>query len=280
MVPGRAGADNRVELRGRRGYHRRVSRPEPERSSSAEPLPDNPRSPVSPLLVERFRPVVQALRAYHRHRAIGLEHIPRTGPGLIVLNHSLATYDGVLFCAAMHAVCGRWPASLGDDLIFRTPLIADFARRAGVRPANPGNGQALLEAGHLVVVAPGGMREALRPTDEAHTVRWGRRKGFVRLAIQAGAPLILVACPAADDLYTVYPSKLTARLYKRFKLPLPLARGLGPTPLPRPVRLTHLVGAPIVPPPLDAADPDGQVDRLHGTVVRRMDGLMRAAARR
>lgn len=231
------------------------------------------------MLVARFRPLVQGLRAYHRHRVIGLEHVPRKGPGLIVLNHSLATYDGVLFASAMHAATGRWPASLGDDLIFKTPLVADFARRAGVKPANPGNGHALLEAGHLVVVAPGGMREALRPTAEAHTVRWGRRKGFVRLAIETGAPMILVACPAADDLYTVYPSGVTARLYQRFKLPVPLARGLGPTLLPRPVRLTHLVGAPI-PPPAPEGDIDGQVARVHADVVRRMEGLMKAAARR
>lgn len=245
-----------------------------------EPRPDNPRSPVSPVLAERFRPLVQALRAYHRHRVIGLEHVPRTGPGLLVLNHSLATYDGVLFADAMHAATGRWPASLGDDLIFRTPLVADFARRAGVKPASPGNGHALLGDGHLVVVAPGGMREALRPSEERHTVRWARRKGFARLAIETGSPVVLVACPAADDLFTVYPSGLTARLYKRFKLPLPLARGLGPTLLPRPVRLTHLVGAPIAPPAPDADDPDGQVDRWHAAIVRRMEGLMTAAARR
>lgn len=245
----------------------------------AGPPPALPPSPVSAALVDRCRPVVRALAAYHRHRVIGLEHVPRRGPALLVFNHSLATYDGVLFAAAMQAETGRWPASLGDDLIFRTPLIADIARQAGIRPASPQNGEALIADGHLVAVAPGGMREALRPSEERHTVRWQRRKGFVRLALETGAPIVLVACPAADDLYTVYQSGLTASLYKRFKLPLPVARGLGPTLLPRPVRLTHLVGAPIAPPP-PAADLDGQVEALHADVVHRMRGLMRAAARR
>ncbi len=32
------------------------------------------------------------LMKYHRYEVVGMDHIPKTGPALIVINHSLATY--------------------------------------------------------------------------------------------------------------------------------------------------------------------------------------------
>ena len=37
--------------------------------------------------------VMNRAARYHDHRVEGLEHIPASGPALIVVNHSLATYD-------------------------------------------------------------------------------------------------------------------------------------------------------------------------------------------
>ena len=83
----------------------------------------------------------------------------------------------------------------------------------------------------------GGMREALRPGDERYGVKWDKRKGFVRLSLRTGAPLVLAACPDADRLFHVYENRLTKLAYKRLHLPVPLVRGWGPTLLPRPVSL-------------------------------------------
>ena len=92
--------------------------------------------------------------------------------------------------------------------------------------------------------------------------------------LRAQVPLILCACPAADDIYRVRASRLTDVVYKRFKAPLPLARGVGPTLFPRRVRLTHHIAEPIHPPVLDHERVEDQVDALHELASARMRELL------
>lgn len=226
-----------------------------------------------------FVKLLEPLRKLHRHRVEGLEKLPTEGGYLLATNHSFATYDAFLLGLAFFHHTGRHPTGLADDLLFKIPLLRDYARSLMLAPASPENGEALLREGHVIFLAPGGMREALRPPTERHQVRWQTRKGFVRLALRAQVPIVLAACPAADELFDTYPNKLTAWAYKTLKLPLMPVRGFGPTLLPRPLQLTHYVDDPIVPPPLagESAGPEfeTQVDELHAEAVARMQALMR-----
>ncbi len=215
------------------------------------------------------------LRRYHKHRVVGAENVPGHGGALLVVNHSLATYDGFLLALALYEETGRLATGLGDKLIFRTPGLRSLALDMGIVPGEPDAGLRMLRQGHLVGVAPGGMREALRPTSERYNIRWDRRRGFVRLAIEAGVPLVLAACPAADEMYTVYENRLTKAAYYNWRLPIPLVRGVGPTLIPRPVELVHHVAPPIHPPQYDASRFEQQVDALHAEVVRTMESLLR-----
>jgi 1-acyl-sn-glycerol-3-phosphate acyltransferase len=224
--------------------------------------------------VETFRRILTPLSRYHRHSVEGLEHVPAEGGALLVVNHSLATYDGMLLGARIYEETGRLPTALGDDMLFRFPVVADWTRAAGIRPASPSAGLTLLGEGHLMFVAPGGMWESLRPSRERYTVRWGSRMGFCRLALRAGVPLVLAACPRADDIFRIRASRLTDGVYRRLKAPLPIARGIGPTLIPRPVRLTHYVAPPLLPPPLDPQREEEQVVALHRMACRIMGELL------
>lgn len=214
------------------------------------------------------------LSLYHRHTVKGLDLLPREGAWLMVTNHSLATYDGFLYGREVIRRLKRVPRGLGDKRIFQTPGLVDFAHRIGLVEASPTAGRTLLDAGHIVGVAPGGMKEALRPREERYEVRWDDRKGFVKLALRAGVPLVLSACPAADDLYDVYGSRLTDWVYEQIHMPVPFVRGLGPSLWPRPVKLTHFVAPPIVPPAHDHAHEVEQVDELHARTLATMLELM------
>jgi 1-acyl-sn-glycerol-3-phosphate acyltransferase len=101
---------------------------------------------------------------------------------------------------------------------------------------------------------------------------WDRRKGFARLAVAANAPVVPVACPAADDLYTVYENRLTKLVYKQLRFPIPAVRGFGPTLLPRPVELVHHVGQPIYAP--SEGSTEARVDGLHAQVLASMKELL------
>jgi 1-acyl-sn-glycerol-3-phosphate acyltransferase len=186
----------------------------------------------------------------------------------------LATYDGFLAGLAIYEATGRMPRGLGDDRIFQIPRLRRLAREVGLVPASPEAGMEMLRSGEILGLAPGGMWESLRPHTERYRVRWEGRLGFARLALRAQVPLVLAACPAADEIYDVWPSSVTDRVYQAFHWPVPLGRGLGPTLIPRPVALTHFFSAPILPPIFDPGREEEQVAELHGLAVARMERLL------
>lgn len=218
--------------------------------------------------------ITDFLSAYHNYSVVGLENIPQQGPALIVINHSLATYDGILLARAIYRKGGRICRTLGDKTLFRFPILSTLCRELCVVEGTPSAGEKLLEEGHLVIVAPGGMREALKPSSDFGKLFWEQRRGFVRLALKMKAPVILAACPNADKIYQVYPSQLTQRLYEKFKLPLPFARGIGLSFVPRPIDLCHSVRAPFFPPSYDEEDFEGATDLFHSKLTKEMTELM------
>lgn len=230
--------------------------------------------PLNPDVIALGTRALEPLRAYHQHKVVGIENIPLEGPLILVVNHSLATYDGFFLGMAITEERGREPYGLADNLIFKIPGLKQFARAIGLVPASPAAGEALLKEGRMLAVAPGGMREALRPSDERHRVRWDKRKGFIRLAIRSQAPIVLGACPRADEIYHVFENPLTKLAYSRLKIPLPIALGRGPTVIPRAIPLTHYLAPPLQPPPYNEATFTKDVDAFHGEVVSAMNDLM------
>lgn len=218
------------------------------------------------------RAALGALARRHDHRVIGLENIP-AGPCLLVVNHSLATYDILLLMLRCWEDLGRIPRGLGDKRIFEIPWTSRFASYfGGVRAAHRAADQ-LLDAGCIVLVAPGGMKEAIRPSERRYQLRWRGRRGFVKLALRKRVPIVLAACPRADDLYTVYRSGITNAVYRRLHIPVPLFKGDGWSLLPRSVKLVHRIGEPIQPPDEDPDD-EAAVDAFHTLLTERMNELM------
>jgi 1-acyl-sn-glycerol-3-phosphate acyltransferase len=213
-----------------------------------------------PALIARVLP---ALRAYMRHyvrlHVEGLEHVTRS-PGLFVGNH-----NGGIFGPDLPCTLGVLWEELGPD----APLYAmahDFAmrqftpfgrvlRRFGALRAHPDNARAVLAAGGQVLVYPGGDLDAYRGFRQRHQVVLGQRTGFLRVAAQAGVPIVpVVASGAHRSAIIVYDGagiaellhlKRWARL-ERFPIALALPWGvaLGPwlpyLPLPWTVRLRFL----------------------------------------
>jgi len=213
------------------------------------------------------------LRRYHRFQTVGLHHIPAHGEAMVLVHHSLATYDALLISQDIIEGRGRQLIGLGDDNLFKIPGLDRLFWDLGVRPASPTTGEEVLAEGGLLALAPGGTREALRPSTQRYRPLWHDRFGWARLAIKTQAPVILAGCPAADRLYTVYDSQLTRSVYRRTRWPLPVARGLGPTLLPRPVRLTAWIDPPVSP-PATSPDDEAALRRFHREMVDRMTALL------
>jgi hypothetical protein len=77
-------------------------------------------------------------------------------------------------------------------------------------------------------------------------------------------------------VYDVRPSWLSDAVYRRFRLPLPMVRGVGPTPWPRKVKITHHFSAPIQVPRV-RGDPDATLlEQTHRRLCDAMDAHIAA----
>jgi 1-acyl-sn-glycerol-3-phosphate acyltransferase len=230
-------------------------------------------------MVPRLVPYFNLLRRYHQHRTVGIEHVPRVGGAMLVINHSFCTYDSLMLGAAIYEERGRFMRALADRRVLSTPGLKQLFGALGTVDAGMEAGKALLRAGELLVVAPGGMREAIRGHDERYKLMWERRTGFARLSMLAQAPIILAACPKADDVYKVHSGALSTWLYRNMKLPVVLPLGVAGTAIPRPVQLTHHFGAPISPPRIDPGAPEFEAElaKYHRYLCERMEELMAQA---
>lgn len=211
---------------------------------------------------------------YHEYEVVGLENIPRTGGALLAFHHSLATYDSFLLGVPILDRLGRIFRGLADRLVFRTPGVAYAFRSAGFVEGTRHATLQMLAQGELIGLAPGGMRESLRGSHAKYTFDWQGRRGFVRTSLLSGTPIVLAACPRADDLFTVRDSTLTRWIYERARVPTPVFYGRWGLPVPRRLKLWHLLSEPIWPDVAPDQVSDDDIAGHHERVVARMTRLM------
>lgn len=205
--------------------------------------------------VFRFAETGAALSArYHRARLVGAEHLPQGGPVLLVGNHGVWGYETPAFFHLVHQATGRYPLGLAERGFFRIPVVRTVLPWLGGVEGTRDNAMNVLNAGNLVVCYPGGARETFKCSRLRYTLRWEKALGFVRLAAQAGVPVVPFAGFGVDDTFLWPPAeeRLRVRLSDEEKYCMPLVLGLGPLPLP--VQLTFAVGEPQEPPPPNAPE--------------------------
>jgi 1-acyl-sn-glycerol-3-phosphate acyltransferase len=175
-----------------------------------------------------------ALKAWFRPEVRGLDRIPPHGAVLLVGNHSGGNVapDTIVFATAFIRRFGtRRPFfQLAHKLVMAAPWLG-LLRRYGTLTASPENARAALEAGAAVLVYPGGDWEAHRPVWEGHRVDFHGRHGFVRLALETGAPLAPVIAIGGQEtaLFLSRGAGLARalRLHRRLRLDvLPISMAL------------------------------------------------------
>jgi 1-acyl-sn-glycerol-3-phosphate acyltransferase len=223
--------------------------------------------PTGSLAARVWRRSMRLLASYHRWRVIGVEHVPRSGGAVITCTHSLATYDLFIMGCASPRLVGRQAYIVGDDLMFRIAGLAPLLYEIGLVPGGRESVIERLRQGNLIGIAPGGMEESLRDYRNRHLFDWSRRRGFVWVALKSGVPIVPAVCPSAAEIFTVYANPVTDWAYRRHRVPLPVFRGCGPTPLPRRVRLLSVVGEALYPDVAPDQVGEADVERMHRRVV-------------
>ena len=178
---------------------------------------------------------------WFRTEVIGVHHLPVEGAGLIVANHAggLWALDGVMTAIAVHDEMPdhRFLRMLGADLVFRTPVLGEFARKTGSTLACNPDAERLLATGELVGVWPEGFKGIGKPFAERYKLQRFGRGGFVSAALRVGAPIIPTAIVGSEEIHPVLGNARTlARLLGLPYFPLtptfPWLGPLGLIPLP------------------------------------------------
>jgi len=137
-----------------------------------------------------------------------LDRLPDTGPVLIVGNHSagLMPLDALFAIDAVRNTHGKQRRiySLVHDFAYMAPRVGRLARRIGTLRAKPGNARAALDSGHHVLVYPGGDQDAFRTFQERKKIVLAGRKGFVRLAMEAGVPIVPLVSVGLHESFFVF----------------------------------------------------------------------------
>jgi 1-acyl-sn-glycerol-3-phosphate acyltransferase len=132
---------------------------------------------------------------WFRGEVRGMERIPEQGPVLLVGNHSggNVTPDTIVFTLAFNTYFGveRPFYQLAHNLVLTSP-VGPYLRRFGTVAASHENARKALDCDAAVLVYPGGDWEVNRPTWEANRIDFAGRKGFIKLALDAGVPIVPV----------------------------------------------------------------------------------------
>jgi 1-acyl-sn-glycerol-3-phosphate acyltransferase len=201
----------------------------------------------------------------HRVEVEGMHRIP-SGRALLVANHAFG-WDVAFPMAAVWRELHRPVWGLGEHAWWEVPFLRRVAAAVGTVDGTPENADRLLAQNELVLVLPGGLREAVKPRELRYRLLWGHRYGFIRAAIRNQTPIVPLASIGADDLFDFVGNayRRGERWLRRTGIPIPLPSRVFP--IPHLVRLRFIFGDPIQPrlSPEQAGDEDA-VRRLHHEV--------------
>ncbi|MEI8255759.1 MAG: 1-acyl-sn-glycerol-3-phosphate acyltransferase [Deltaproteobacteria bacterium] len=143
-----------------------------------------------------------ALR-YFRTEGRSMHRIP-DGPTILVTSHDggVLPINGICFGVSWYQKFGETRAFyvLAHELLFKLfPGLTNLLTDSGCISADKGNLDAVLEAGHSVLIFPGAARESFRTYWARRDVDLGGRRGFVSAAIRWNVPITPVASAGGHE---------------------------------------------------------------------------------
>lgn len=139
---------------------------------------------------------------YFRLEFDGFENLPAE-PCLLIGVHS----GGPLTMDAWTVVMAWWRQfgetrslhGTAHDVLMNAPVLGDYFRRLGVISPTKENMRAAFDKGDDVILWPGGEVDCYRSWLDRDKAVLGGRKGFIRLAMSAGVPIVPVATVGGHD---------------------------------------------------------------------------------
>jgi len=233
---------------------------------------------------------------WFRMEVEGWENIPEP-PALLIGIHSGAPFVWDAWTVGVqwwrHYGGNRPLHGTAHDALMAAPGVGAYFRKMGVIPAAPDSMSTALAEGHDVALWPGGERDSLRPWMKRDEAVLAGRKGFIRLAIKTGVPIVPISTVGGPDSMPVLTNgRRLAKVLQLDKIarikvmPISLMApwGLSPAMLPEIPFPTKIRTAFQEPVELDAnpdkASDDDYVEQKYEEVRQSIQHGMDALARR
>jgi 1-acyl-sn-glycerol-3-phosphate acyltransferase len=229
-----------------------------------------------------------AVRRYNRLEIVVEAPVPGE-PSLFVANHG---FGGIIdlnvfatFAALDELSLQRPVTSLAHKLAWRVG-VGRLLEAAGARLASREAALQAFEEGHHVLVLPGGDIDAAKPWHRRNEIVFGGRRGFARLAMDAGVPIVpIVTAGAGESLLVLSDGRRIAeavgadRLLRTKALPVSVSIpwglnvglvGLAPY-FPLPTKLVTRVLPAMR--PADGETAEGYADRVQQAMQRTLTAM-------
>ena len=215
-----------------------------------------------PAFIGRLAPLIARYVSFFQPEVRHIEHVPQSGPVLLVGNHSSTFYMPDMWITTLAILARRGLKQpeyiLTHDAFLMVPGLRGVLSRLGSIPAGEKEAEAALSNQALLLVYPGGDYEACRPWSERDRIDFAGRKGFVKLALRAQVPVVPVVAHGAQHTVVVFSrGERLARAFGLHRLRakvLPIVLGppfgvtaIPPPPMPAAITVEFL-------PPLDWTD--------------------------
>lgn len=179
--------------------------------------------------------------------------------------HGVFPLAGQMHAAIWTRLHSRRLTLMAADVLFYIPLWRHYMSVGGCAPATRPVFHRALERGECVGVHAGGIAEMFVCEKDREVIVLRRRRGFVRIAVEHGVPLVPVYHFGNSRLLTLGPRWLQ-KVSRRLRMSLGMVYGRLGLPLPRQMPVWTVVGEPVdVGPPTARSTPgfDEQVEAVH-----------------
>lgn len=204
---------------------------------------------------------------YYQVSTDGWEHIPTDETVMLVGSH-----NGGLPAPDMHMMLFDWCRKFGVEKplyglmhpsVWKAfPAAAHIATQMGAVRAHPKMGLAALNKNVNIALYPGGAQDVFRPYNMRHKIYFHNRKGFIKLALKKGVPIVPMISIGAHStlavLGDVYPQvkqlhelgmpwflDIDPEVFPIY-LGIPWGISLGPLPnIPLPIKMHTRICPPI-----------------------------------